>query len=324
MRRWYEFVAKDRFTPYVRHLIYYGGRRSRLRPYDFLETYGGHFLDFKNLHTLEMRHLALERFDLDLSRLAFGHLGKTLRALLIRDATLTLNKFLELLSLLPRLHCLGLDCFTVIRGPFQALKKLPVFRGTLNLSGPVNKSGFRFIASLPRMLPNFPSVRLRLNLSYDITRRLLEAPGFAKNVTTMLLGYQIGKPYPPTTGPRLTGKFFAGVPEIIDLSRCYNLRMLSIRTQGCSERISTSLAIQEKFFRLLETITSRELEFIIVEASSELSLMRYGTWEYFFNVFSALQASCQGLSIAIEPYERFMVETFRKGETLARFLGCRN
>jgi len=66
------------------------------------------------------------------------------------------------------------------------------------------------------------------------------------------------------------------------------------------------------------------MEFIVVEASRELSLMQYRTWEHFFKVLSVLQASCQRLSIIIEPYERFIMETFRKGETLARFLGCGN
>lgn len=98
--------------------------------------------------------------------------------------------------------------------------------------------------------------------------------------------------------------------------------MLSIRTQGYSQKRSTSLGTQERFFRLLETITSRELEYIIVEASREFSLMQYRTWGHFFKVSSALQSSCHRLSIIVEPLERFMMETFRKGETRARFLGC--
>ena len=98
--------------------------------------------------------------------------------------------------------------------------------------------------------------------------------------------------------------------------------MLSIRTQGYSQRRSTSLGTQERFFRLLETITSHELEFIIVEASREFSLMQYRTWGHFFKVSSALQNSCRRLSVVVEPLEGFMMETFRKGETLARFLGC--
>jgi len=261
-------------------------------------------MDFKRLHTLEIRRLALERFDPDLFRLAFGHLGETLRALLLRGATLTSNKFVELLNLLPRLHCIGLDCFTVARRPFRAPRKLPAFAGTLNLSGPVNEHSFRFMVNLPRILQNFSLVRLRLNLSYDATRRLLHVPGFASNVTTMLLGYQ------------------DGMQESINLSQCYNLRILSVRTQWSLGRLST-LAAQETFFQMLETITSRELEFLIVEANRELPLMQYKMWQRLFGVSSALQTSGRPLSVVVEPYERFMMETFRKGETLARFLGCR-
>lgn len=110
--------------------------------------------------------------------------------------------------------------------------------------------------------------------------------------------------------------------ETVDLSQCHNLRVLSVRTRGYSRRQSTSLATQDRFFRLLETITSREMEFIIVEASREFSFMQYRTWGHLFEVFSALQASCRRLSVIIEPYEKFIAATFRKGETLARFLGC--
>ena len=194
IRRWYEFDAKEKFIHYVRHLVYSGDEGNPLGPRDLSEMFGGQFLGFKEIHTLEIRHLTLGWFDLDLFRLAFGHLRKTLRALLIRDATVTLNKLLELLTLFPRLHCLGLDRFTVVREPFQALGELPFFRGTLNLSGPVDGYGLRFIEDLTRMLPNFPSVRLRLNLSYHATRHLLKIPSFPNHITTMLLGYQDGKP----------------------------------------------------------------------------------------------------------------------------------
>ena len=112
------------------------------------------------------------------------------------------------------------------------------------------------------------------------------------------------------------------MPETIDLSQCHNLRVLSVRTRGYCQRQSTSLASQERFFRLLETITSREMEFIVVEASREFSPMQYRTWGHLFNVFSVLQTSCRRLSVIIEPYEKFIAATFRKGETLARFLGC--
>lgn len=73
---------------------------------------------------------------------------------------------------------------------------------------------------------------------------------------------------------------------------------------------------------MLGTISSRELEFIIVEASHELSLVRPNTWGQFFKAFAALQASCKQLCIFVGPYyERFMAENFEKGEILARFLG---
>ena len=198
MHRWAQFGAKYRFIPYIRHLIYCGDQDDPLRPCDFLKIHGVKFIDFNKLHTLEIRHLALEQFDHDLFRLAFGHLGGTLRALLIRDATLTLNNFLEFLNLFPRLQCLGLDSFTIIQKPSPVPNERPIFRGTLNLSGPVKKFGLRFIMDLTRMLPNFSAVRLRLNLSYRITRRLLEIPVLANNVTTLLLGYQGGKPNSPS------------------------------------------------------------------------------------------------------------------------------
>ena len=193
MHRWGQFGAKYRFIPYIRHVIYCGDQDDPLRPCDFLQIHGAKFMDFSKLHTLEIRHLALEQFDHDLFRLAFGHLGGTLRALLIRDSTLTLNKFLEFLNLFPRLRCLGLDNFTVVHNPSPVPSELPVFRGTLNLSGPVKKYGLGFIMDLTQMLPNFSAVRLRLNLSYHTTRHLLQIPGLANNVTTLLLGYQGGK-----------------------------------------------------------------------------------------------------------------------------------
>ena len=196
MRRWYEFDAKDRFTPYVRHLIYYGDDATPLRPRDFLDMYGSQFSCFDKLDTLEIRYLELERFDPHLFRFAFGHLRNSLKALYIRDATMTLNKFLGLLSLFPRLRCLGLCHFTIGHEPSQVTNERPAFRGTLNLSGPVNEYGLRFIMGLTQNLPNFSSVRLRLNLSDRATRRLLEIPCIAKNVTTMLLGYQDGKSGP--------------------------------------------------------------------------------------------------------------------------------
>jgi len=326
MRRWYEFDAKDRFIPYVRHLIYCGNKGDPLGPHDFFEMYDGQFQDFDQLHTLEMRHLVLGSFDLDLFKLSFGHLGKTLRALHISDATLTLNKFLELLTLFPRLQSLGLERFTISREYLQVPSELPLFRGTLNLSGRVNKYGLRFIEDLGQMLPNFSSVRLRLNLGYHATRHLLEIPGFANHVTTMLLGYQDGKPglCNRRAWMRLTWKCLVDEPGSVDLSRCRNLRTLSIRTQGCSGRLATSLAIQERFFRQLGTITSRELEYLILEVGSGLSLMQYSTWGHFFEVISVLQASSGRLSVILHPFERFMAEKFKKGETLARFLGCGN
>jgi len=97
--------------------------------------------------------------------------------------------------------------------------------------------------------------------------------------------------------------------------------MLSIRTQGCSERAVTSLAIQERFFRQLESITSRELEFLVIEMGTGLSLMRCSAWGHFFRALSVLQASSGRLSVIVSPFERFMAEKFKKGETLSRFLG---
>ena len=206
MRRWDEFDEKDRFTPCVRHLIYSGDKENPLGPYDF-EAYDGQFQSFSEVDTLELRHLALGTFDLEWFRLAFGHLGKTLKALLISDATLTLNKLLELLTIFPRLQSLGLDRFTITREYLRAHylrapEELPPFCGTLNLSGPVNKHGLRFVEDLARKLPNFSLVRVRLNLSYHATLHLLQIPGFANHVTTMLLGYQDGKPGSPPAPER--------------------------------------------------------------------------------------------------------------------------
>lgn len=127
---------------------------------------------------------------------------------------------------------------------------------------------------------------------------------------------------PSITGVRLTRGPLADVPESVDLSHCYNLRTLSIRTQGCSQRLATSLAAQERFFQLLRTIESYELEFLVVEMGPEFSIMQYRTWGYLFKEFYALQASRKRLSVIVDPYERFMAGTFKKGEVLARFLGC--
>ena len=207
MRRWYRFDAGGRLMPYVRHLIYSGDQDHPLRPYDFLDMHGGRFMDFKP-HTLEIRHLALEQFDPGSLRSAFGGLGGTLRALLIRNTTLTLDNFLQFINLFPRLQCLGLDNFTVIHNPSPFSRERPKFRGTLNLSGPIGRCGLRFIMDLTQMLPNFSSVRLRLNLSYHTTRRLLEIPGVANNITTMLLGYQDGKPDLPLPNRTVTDSDF--------------------------------------------------------------------------------------------------------------------
>lgn len=302
MRRWHEFDAKNRFIPYIHHLIYCGDKANALRPRDFLGIYGRQFLYFNKLDTLEMRYLELDRFTPNSLRMAFGRLGGTLRALYIRDSTITTNKFLQLLNLLPQLHCLGLSRFAIGRESSRFTGDRPTFRGTLNLSGPVSKRGLKFIVDLTRELPNFSSVRLRLNLSYRITRRLLEIPDIANNVTTMLLGYQ------------------DDAPERIDLSLCQNLRTLSILTQDHPGELSTNFNTPE-FFRLLSTITSRELEFIVVDTSRGSSPIRYSTWGQFFKVFGVLQASCKRLSVFIGSYGKFMAERFKKGETLVRFLG---
>lgn len=342
MRRWYEFDAKDKFIPYVRHLVYCGDEEDPLGPHDFLEMYGGQFLGFTKLRTMEIRHLALERFNPDSFRSVFGHLRKTLRALLISDATLTLSGTLGLLNLFPRLHCLGLDHFMIAPEPFQVPSEPPLFRGTLNLSGPVNERCLRFIEDLTWTLPNFSSVRLRLNLSHHATQQLLEIPGFANHVTTMLLGYQDGNANSLlSTGKRLTQKCLADVPEhpdqamsvlaqldgwlengeSMDLHRCRNLRVLSIRTHWCSERLVNSLVTLERSFRLGTTIPS-ELEFLVIETGPEPSFMQYSTWGRFFEAVSALQASCKRLPVVVDSYERFMAKAFQKGDILARFLGC--
>ena len=154
------------------------------------------------------------------------------------------------------------------------------------------------------MLPNFPSVRLGLALGYQATRYLLGIPGFANHATTMLLGYQDGELFIPSpAGTRLTWKCGADIPESVNLSRCRNLRMVSIRTEGCSERAVTSLATQEMLFRRLESIASHELEFLLIEIGPGLSLMR-----------------CR-LSVVVRYFERFMPEKSKKGETPNRFLG---
>lgn len=302
LRRWHEFDAKNKLIPYIHHLIYCGDKAHSLRPRDFLGIHGRQFLYFNRLDTLEMQHLELERFTPNSLKMAFGHLRDTLRALYISDSTITTNKFLQLLNLLPQLHCLGLSRFTIGRESSRFTGDRPAFRGTLNLSGPVSKRGFKFIVDLTRELLNFSSVRLRLNLSYRTTQRLLEIPDIANNVTTMLLGYQ------------------DDMPERIDLSHCQNLRTLSILTQEHPGELSTNFNTPE-FFRLLGTITSRELEFVIVDTSHGSSPIRYSTWGQFFKVFGVLQASCKRLSVFIGSYEKFMTEKFRKGETLVRFLG---
>ena len=97
--------------------------------------------------------------------------------------------------------------------------------------------------------------------------------------------------------------------------------MLSIRTQGCSERAVTSLAIQERFFRQLKSITSHELEFLVIEMGTGLSLMRCSALGHFFRAPSVLQASSGRLSAVVRPFERFMAEKFKRGETLSCFLG---
>jgi len=94
--------------------------------------------------------------------------------------------------------------------------------------------------------------------------------------------------------------------------------MLSIRTKERSERLATSLAA------LVRTITSRELEFIVIETGPGLSLMRCSTWDHIFKVFSVLYASCERLFVIVSPHENFVAESFKSGETLAPFLECGN
>ena len=51
--------------------------------------------------------------------------------------------------------------------------------------------------------------------------------------------------------------------------------------------------------------------------------MWHRMWGQFFKVLQVLQASSERLSVVIGPsYEEFMAENFKKGEILARFLGC--
>jgi hypothetical protein len=100
--------------------------------------------------------------------------------------------------------------------------------------------------------------------------------------------------------------------------------MLFIRTQGDPKKLSTSLATQERLFRLLGTISSCELEFVIIDASREPSPVQYSTWGHFLEVLFALRPSRERLSVVVDPYERFTAETFKKGEILGRFLGYGN
>jgi len=74
-------------------------------------------------------------------------------------------------------------------------------------------------------------------------------------------------------------------------------------------------------FRQLESITSHELEFLVVEMGLGLSLMRCSAWGHFFRAFSVLQISSGWLSVIVRPFERFVAEKFGKGETLSRFPG---
>ena len=94
--------------------------------------------------------------------------------------------------------------------------------------------------------------------------------------------------YPSISRNETDAEVWADAPESVDLSHRRNLRMLSIRTQGYSGRAVTSLATQEGFFQQLEPITSRELEFLVVEMGAGLSLMRCSPWGHFFTALSVL------------------------------------
>ena len=73
----------------------------------------------------------------------------------------------------------------------------------------------------------------------------------------------------------------------------------------------------------MEVINSHELESLVLEVGPGLSVMQYSTWGQFFDVLYGLQASNKRLSVILDSFERFMARKY-KGETLTRFLGCRN
>jgi hypothetical protein len=64
---------------------------------------------------------------------------------------------------------------------------------------------------------------------------------------------------------------------------------------------------------------------MILETDHELWSPQHSTWEHFFKEFRASLASRgQRFAVIANQYGSFMAKKFEKGETLVRFLGCRN
>ena len=118
------------------HILYLSYRQGSaiLGPKQLLDLYPDHFTSFTRLETLQIFNLSLRQFNSTSMKRAFGPVGSSMRTLVARDVTLTLNSLLMFLLHFPHLQSLDLgDNLNMLPENKKRPPDLPSFAGELSL-----------------------------------------------------------------------------------------------------------------------------------------------------------------------------------------------
>ena len=152
LQKWYRVIAQDSELPsYVRYLYWKIPYRA-----DFFEfELPGSFISFSDLQYLSISRLSLQALDNATIKRIFGPLGHSLRTLEIFDLTASPEKWCLLVSLLPHLQSLAINCVhTEEEEPVPDMDDPPSFNfaGHIGFCAPSTVRFFRWIArSRPRL-----------------------------------------------------------------------------------------------------------------------------------------------------------------------------
>ena len=152
-RDWIKFVPIHPNGPYhhVHDLTYRQGA-TPLGPKQLLDLHPGHFTSFTRLESLRIFNLSLRRFTSTSMTKAFGTVGCSVRTLIAKDITLTLNSLLMFLVHFPRLETLYLgDRLSTVPEKKKRPQNLPNLTGELVLvsMGSVHRPFVLELSKLP-------------------------------------------------------------------------------------------------------------------------------------------------------------------------------